>query len=234
VAGDLVVIVVLLYGNLMIASVQLLETGILAAPRRLLRPPRPAAIPGLRAALAVTLAPLGPRLLPSPRPGRVGLICAWDDDASCSAFLNGAAAAPFAGGYAVRLRPTRVVGDWPPFGPLEIERTAEDDGPVAVLTLGRLRLRRTLPFLRASAAAETDVVASPALVLATGLARPPGVVGTFSLWRDRAEMRAVVEPAGGGHRTATAAHAADPFHHASAFIRFAPYGATGEWRPGIH
>jgi hypothetical protein len=31
------------------------------------------------------------------------------------------------------------------------------------------------------------------------------------------------------HRAAVKAHAKRPFHHASAFIRFRPYGAEGEW-----
>jgi hypothetical protein len=36
-------------------------------------------------------------------------------------------------------------------------------------------------------------------------------------------------PSGAEHRDAVKAHAERPFHHASAFIRFRPYGAEGEW-----
>jgi hypothetical protein len=47
-----------------------------------------------------------------------------------------------------------------------------DDGkPAAVLTLGRLRVSRTIRFLRASAAAEGQAVGEPALLASTGLAR---------------------------------------------------------------
>jgi len=223
----------LLYGNIMVVSVQLADDGPLAALRARRATPRPSAVAGLRDARAVTLAPLGPRLLPSPRPGRFGLVCAWEDEAACAAWLA-RDGGPFAGGYGVALRPTRVVGAWPPFGPLGVEGGggADEAAPVAVMTLGRLRLRRALPFLRAGAAAEGDAVADPALLLATGMAHPPRFVGTFSLWRDGPSMRAYVERAGGGHRGATAAHGADPFHHAAAFVRFAPYAQTGRWAPG--
>jgi hypothetical protein len=36
-------------------------------------------------------------------------------------------------------------------------------------------------------------------------------------------------PSGSEHRDAVKAHAERPFHHASAFIRFRPYCAEGEW-----
>ena len=64
----------------------------------------------------------------------------------------------------------------------------------------------------------------------TGLARPPALVATFSLWQTTAAMRTYAGGlAGSEHRDAVKAHAARPFHHASAFIRFRPYGAEGEW-----
>ena len=143
------------------------------------------------------------------------------------------AAAALAGGYRVRLKPVRIFGAWPQLGDLGIEQAGGErragGGPVAVLTLGRLRLRRAGAFLRASARAEADALSSPALMLATALARPPRLVATFSVWRDVAPMREYVERAAGGHRRATTLHAARPFHHQSAFIRFEPYDQAGAW-----
>ncbi len=109
--------------------------------------------------------------------------------------------------------------------------TGTGDGPTAVLTIGRLRLLRGPAFLRASAAAERDALRSSGLQLATGLAHPPRIVATFSLWSDVASMRAYVEQHGGGHRDATTSHAARPFHRESAFIRFRPYDEAGTWHP---
>jgi hypothetical protein len=218
----------------MVTSVHLATVPRAESLRLLRRPPRAEEVPGLRYAETVAAAPLSPHLLPAPKPGRVGLIAAWDDDAALDGFLAGhPSAAALAGGYSVRLRPARIVGAWPQLGDLNLGRPGEEqpvaDGPVAVLTLGRLRLRRAVAFLRASAKAEGDALASPALTLATGLARPPRLVATFSVWRALAPMRDYVEHAGGGHRSATTRHAARPFHHQSAFIRFEPYDQTGDW-----
>src|SRR4051794_6720998 len=214
----------------MILSVHLADVGARSAPGLLRRVPRDQA--GLRWATVALAAPLGPRLLPTPRPGRVGLIAAWDDDAALDGFLaSHPVAARLAGGWHARLEPLRVYGAWPALPGLpRREQPVDDDERVAVLTLGRLRLGRILPFLRASAAAEGQAVADPALVASTGLARPPGLVATFSLWRTAREMRAYATGGSGpAHHAAVSAHAARPFHHESAFVRFRPYAEQGTW-----
>jgi hypothetical protein len=177
-------------------------------------------------------APLSGRLLPRPDFGRVGLIAAWEDDSALDAFLaSNKLAALLAHGWRVRLRPTRVSGAWPQLPGLPADEEPMDDAePAAVLTLGHLRPSQTLRFLRATAAAEELVVRDPAVLAATGLARPPAFVATFSLWRSTGAMRAyargAIEP---GHRAAVHAHAARPFHSQSAFVRFRPYSAEGSW-----
>jgi hypothetical protein len=213
-------------------SMHLADVGRAAAPRLLRRRPEPADAPGLRYAQLMTGAPLGPGLIPRPQPGRVGLMAAWDDDGALDGFLAGHPLAErLAGGWHVRLEPLRAYGAWsalPDFPKPELP--VDDDEPVAVLTLGRLKLRRALPFLRASAAAEGQAVADPALLAATGLARPPRLVATFSLWRGAAAMRAYATGGSGPeHRAATDAHRARAFHHESIFARFRPYASHGEW-----
>lgn len=192
----------------------------------------PAGVPGLRYSEITTAAPLSGKLLPRPDLGRVGLIAAWDDDRALDDFLAGHPLAErWAQGWRVRLRPTRIVGAWSQLHGLSAseERMGEDE-PAAVLTLGRLRLSQAVRFLRASAAAEELAVHDPALLASTGLVRPPALVATFSLWRSVGAMRAF---AGGashpGHLAAVAAHAARPFHRESAFLRFRPYDAEGNW-----
>jgi len=192
----------------------------------------PSRVFGLRYAEVTTAAPLSGRLLPRPKLGRIGLIAGWDDDSAVEAFLAGhPLAAQLAHGWYVRLQPTRVFGTWPGLSGLAATEEPMDDAePAAVLTLGHLRLSQTLRFLRASAAAEGLAVRDPAVLAATGLARPPGLVATFSLWRTTAAMRAYARgDSGPGHLAATQANAARPFHHESAFIRFRPYAANGNW-----
>ncbi|HXB64093.1 MAG TPA: hypothetical protein VNV42_04350 [Solirubrobacteraceae bacterium] len=215
----------------MVASFHIADVGIGALAR--LRPgavsPNPA---GWRYAELAIAAPLGGRLLPRPQPGRAVLVAAWDDDDALDRFLaQHPLAARLAGGWHVRLQPTHVFGSWARLPGLpEREQPMDDEEPAAVLTIGRLRLAQALRFLRASAAAEELAVGDPALLASTGLARPPRLLGTFSLWRTTAAMRAYASGrADPRHNAAAREHRDRPFHSESAFVRFRPYAARGSW-----
>lgn len=217
----------------MIASFHLAETGKLAGLRLLRRATLTNLAPGLRYGVLAAASPLGANRLPRPDPGRVALIAAWDDDGAIDRFL---AAHPLAqalsGGWHTRLQPMHIFGAYPPLDGLvgDAPPAMGAEEPAAVLTIGRLRLSQAPRFLRAGAAAERLAVKDPAMLRGTGLARPPGLVATFSLWRTTREMRAYAGGRSGPeHRDAVRAHAERPFHHASAFIRFRPYAAEGEW-----
>jgi hypothetical protein len=215
-----------------IASVHLADLSKRAALRLLRTGLDPAETPGLRYAETTVAAPLGGQLLPRPDFGRVGLIAAWHDDRALDAFLAAhPLAEQLAHGWRVRLQPTRIYGAWPQLpGIVPEEQPMDDEEPAAALTIGRLRLSQTVRFLRASAAAEDLAVRDGALLASTGLARPPALVATFSLWQSTAAMRAYIRgDTGPAHLAATRAHAARPFHHESAFVRFRPYAAEGSW-----
>lgn len=138
-------------------------------------------------------------------------------------------AAALTGGWRVRLEPLRLWGSWPGVpDDLPRARTVEHEGPAAVLTLGRLRLTQAPRFFRTSARAEARVVEAPGRIWSTGLARPPPLVATCSLWSSTEALTTYAygrrEPA---HADAIAADRARPFHHRSAFIRFRPYASEG-------
>lgn len=217
----------------MIASVHLANVGPRAALRLLRKTRQGPRAPGLRYGVVTTTAPLSGHYLPRPSLGRVGLIAMWDSEPALEGFLAGDPLAEvFAGGWRVRLQPTHVFGAWPRLDDLVSGKLVmSDDEPAAVITLGRLRFSQTVRFLRASASAEALAVRDPALLFSTGLARPPAIVATFSLWQSTAAMReyasGATEPA---HRAASLAHARRPFHHESTFMRFRPYAAEGSWR----
>jgi hypothetical protein len=180
----------------------------------------------------VFAARLGNRI-PLPQPGRIGLIAAWDDDAALDCFLTGH---PFAGnldgGWHARLQPLHCFGSWAGLAGLPAKALpADDDEPVAALTLGRLRISRTRAFLRSARPAERDAVGNPDVVAATGLGRltPPRLVSTFSIWRNLAAMREYAFGASGSHQAAVRVDRAKPFHRESAFIRFRPYASHGTW-----
>jgi hypothetical protein len=216
----------------MIVSVHLASIGLAATPGVLRHPPNPSEVPGLRYAETTITAPLSGKLIPALSPGRVGLIAAWEDDAALDEFsANHPLAAQLSGGWQVRLSPLRVSGAWSEIPDLPAqELPVTDQEPVAVMTLGKLRFGRAIPFLRASARAEGEAIADPALLASTGLARPPRLVATFSLWRSAKEMRDYAHGRSDrAHPAATRAHAEKPFHRESAFVRFRPYASQGIW-----
>jgi hypothetical protein len=214
----------------MILSIHIADVPAHTAATALARPPRPGRVAGLRYGTTVLTAPLSPHLLPVPRLGRVGLIGAWDCDEDVDRFLaDDRLAAIFAGGFQARMRAVHAFGSFAPLdGLVGEDPDIGGQEPAGVLTIGRLRLRQTVRFLRASAAAEGLAASSAGMIAATGLARPPRLVSTFSLWRGKQAMRAY---AGGGegpaHRDAVRAHAARSFHHEAAFIRLRPYAIEG-------
>ncbi len=207
------------------------ELGPRQAAEVLLRPPKPAAVPGLTYAETTTTAALGEPLLPPRQLGQVGMIAAWrDDDALDDFHRRHPLARHLAGGWRVRLQPLRVFGAWAGMPGLPARALpVEADEPVGVLTLGRLRLLRTAAFRRSATPAEQAAIESPALLAGTGLARPPRLVATFSLWRSAAAMREYATLPGGAHDAAVRTDRARPFHHESAFVRFRPYASEGQW-----
>jgi len=213
----------------MVVSVHIADLGLVRAVR-LLRQRVDA--PGLTWAQLAATAPLRGQRGRLPRPGRVALIAAWENEESVERFMSGHSVAhELADGGHIRMRPVRTVGSWTPMA--GIEEFAEEMEPneqAAVLTLGRMRIRRALPFFRASGPAEKLAVDDPVVEYATALARPPRFVATFSIWNGVDAMRDYSTGRNRpGHRDAMRAHAANPFHHEAAFIRFRPYARAGEF-----
>jgi hypothetical protein len=213
----------------MIASVHIADVGVPATLGVLRKAPDPAKVPGLRTAHVALAAPFRDSPLPAPQFGRAALLAFWDDDDALDRFLaQHPLARTLAGGWHLRLAPLRAWGAWPGL-PADIttDRHVDHDGPAAVLTLGRARVPRLIPFLRTSAKAGAAATKAPGLVWATGLARPP-FFATCSLWEDSRALSTYsygrAEPA---HADAIHEDADKPFHHRQAFIRFRPYGSHG-------
>jgi hypothetical protein len=216
----------------MIVSVHLADVTRRRALSALRRSLDPASTSGLQYADVAIAAPLSAGLVPRPTLTRLGLIAAWEDESALDEFMAGhPLAEQMASGWHARLEPLRASGSWaelPAFPPSE--RPVDDDEPVVVLTLGRLRPSRGLAFLRSSAAAEAQALADPALLAATALARPPGLVATLSLWRTAAAMRDYAYGRSGhGHTSAVDVQRRRPFHTESIFMRFRPLASDGQW-----
>jgi hypothetical protein len=213
----------------MIASVHVADVGARSALALVRKAPKPAEVSGLRHADVALTAPLSASLLGKPDPGRIGLVALWDDDDALDRFLSShPLAAKLDGGWHVRLAPLRAFGTWPGLPTdLTTSRAVTNEGPVGVLTLGRLRFSQAVRFLRTSAKAEGRAIVAPGLIWATGMARPPFVC-TCSLWESaRASATYAFGRAEPAHADAITAGEEKPFHHQQAFIRFRPYGSVG-------
>jgi hypothetical protein len=212
----------------MLLTVHLVPANAPQALRRLRRHPAPT--DGLIWSETTLTAPL-----PASAPPRVdgnGLIAAWRDAEALDAFLDGDPLAGWlAAGWSARLEPLRAYGAIPELPGLgRPERKVDPQEPVAVLTFGRTRLHRLVPFLRASAGAERQARRDPAVLLSTAMTRPPRTVATFSVWRTAEAMRDYATRAGAGHAEAMRRNAERPFHRDQLFARFRPSAVEGSFR----
>jgi hypothetical protein len=214
----------------MIATVQLADLGPASTLRAIMRRPKPSDTPGLKAAEVAVFAPLALSGPPSIR--RAGLIAFWDDDDAFDRFVdNDPIGERFSGGFQARLRPLRAHGSWPGL-PADVpnSRAVQHDGPVVVLTLGRLRISQAVRFLRTSRPAERAAAAHEGMIWGSAAARPP-FVATMSIWGNAQVTAAFAygrqQPA---HSDAISAQQRKDFHRQSAFIRFAPTRLEGTLR----
>jgi len=164
------------------------------------------------------MAELSPHAFRPPRIHGLAWIATWSDSDALDEFLAGENAEQVCVGWWARLSPVRTAGTWSAYPDLPDRELPAGEGPVAALTLGRLKPTRIPAFLRTSARAEADALTAPGLTFAAALAGPQRTVATFSLWQDRTSMRAYVER--NGHHNAMRNQAARPFHTESAFIRY--------------
>jgi len=219
-----------------IASVHIADHTAVASVRCYARPPFDRRQPGLRNAALTTVAPLSASRIPSLDPRRLALIAFWDDEAALERFEQDT---PFGRelrgrGWQTRLAPVRGTGTFPGLDDdLPTDRHLDPDGPAAVLTIGKLRIPRAAAFVRAAAKAQGRALTAGGLVWGAGLARVP-IVSSFTLWSSSDALRDYAY--GAAHETAaTTSHVAAmnedhaaPFHHHGAFVRFRPYGWSGE------
>jgi hypothetical protein len=211
----------------MIATVQLADLGPATTLRAIMRRPKPSDTPGLKAAEVAVFAPLA---LSGPPPiRRAGLIAFWDDVDAFDRFVdNDPIGQRFSGGFQARLRPLRAHGSWPGL-PADVptSRAVQYDGPVVVLTLGRLRISQAARFLRTSRPAERAAAAHDGMIWGSAAARPP-FVATMSIWGNAQATAAFAygrqPPA---HSDAISAQQRKDFHRQSVFIRFAPTRLEG-------
>lgn len=160
----------------------------------------------------------------------------WASEAALEAFLQSPPYGVFGGSaWHLRMRFYRRWGSYTGLHDAVPQRElAEPSGPVAAVTLARLRLSQTLRFTRWGKPVEAQVRDSPGLMHGAVSFRPMNVFSTFSIWESEAAMLAMVRGkrgAGAEHRDAMVERAQRPFHHEFTTMRFVPVSEHGVW-PG--
>jgi hypothetical protein len=212
----------------MIATIHVVDLGPASAARAGMRRPALDDVPGLRWADTALLAPLAFAGPPPVR--RAGLFAFWDDEDSIDRFTRDhPVGRRYSGGFHARLRPLRAHGSWPGLPPeVPASRAVPHEGPVVVLTLGRLRMSQIVRFLRTSRPAEKSAVADEKMIWGTAAQRLP-FVATISIWESgKASAAYAYGRQRPQHHDAVAEQERKDFHRQSAFIRFAPIRIEGE------
>ena len=216
----------------MFASLHVADVGLLQSFR--IRPPSPESVPGLLDARSGLTARLAPSFIPDPAWGRAMWLAFWEDEASLDRFLetDDPIVKQFSDGWSVRMIPLRAHGAWPGFPTdLTAEAAEETTGPVVVLTIGLLRMKRALAWTRASTKVQKQFVDTPGVVWAMGASRPPKFVATMSVWESAAAAAGFAKKQGEAHLAAMTESSASPFMREEIFARFRPVATSGSLGP---
>jgi hypothetical protein len=156
----------------------------------------------------------------------------WDDEASLDSFLktDSPLVTTFADGWDLRMVPLRGHGTWPGF-PTDAAPQTSYEGPVVVLTLGLLRLRRSMAWTRASNRVQKQFLKTPGVIWAMGASQPPLFTATVSLWESSAAAMAFAHQPGEAHAVAVAENDESPFMQQEIFARFKPVSSKGSLGP---
>lgn len=215
----------------MIASLHVADVGLIKSFR--VRPPSPQTVPGLRDARAGLTARFTDSVIPDPAFGRAMWLAFWDDEASLDRYLESKSplVEMFQKGLTIRMVPLRSHGAWPGF-PTELgDDHVAYDGPVVVMTLGLLRLRRSFAWTQASNRVQKQFLTAPGVIWAMGASRPPLFAATVTVWESATAASTFAHQPGGAHSTAIDENAGNPLMRQEIFARFKPCSSTGSLGP---
>lgn len=216
----------------MFASLHVADVGLLKSFR--VRPPSPDSVPGLLDARSGLTARFTRSIIPDPAWGRAMWLAFWDEEASLDRYLatNTPLVQAFDDGLTVRMEPLRGHGAWPGF-PADSDLNGNDeyDGPVVVLTIGLLRLRRSMAWTRASNKVQQQFLETPGVIWAMGASQPPLFAATMSVWESGTAAAAFAHKQGAAHAAAIAAGSERPFMRQELFARCKPVASSGSLGP---
>lgn len=175
----------------------------------------------------------GTRTGPSADLRRTALFAVWDDESDLDAFLADAAIARRWSGaeeqWHVRLRGLSGHGRWRGVAVNDGLTVGSSAGPVAVITRADVRPSAWRAFRRAGPAVDAELQGVDGLLAVVGIGEAPvGRLGTFSLWRSAADVRAFATTMP-HHVEVMRRTRRERWYGEELFARFEPYASSGSW-----
>jgi hypothetical protein len=161
---------------------------------------------------------------------RTALFAVWQDERAMDSFLHGNPWPDTTESWHVRLAGLGGHGTWRSVPVLDrIAASGADGGPVAVITRADVRLRSWRAFRAAGPGVSEALQRAEGLLDVVGIGEAPvGRLGTFSVWRSAADVRAFAH-GNVVHTRVVRATREGRWYGEELFARFAPYGSTGTW-----
>lgn len=222
-----------------IHSFHLAEVPLRAGTTALVRPPRPATVPGLDHLETLSLMRLGAPVVSPDRLqlGRVAVFAQWQDEVALERFLaRDPLGCSLTAGWHVRLEFLRRWSNIAAFRGLPAKTGGwHQDEPVVAVTLARMRIQEIPRFLHHGRPVERLVRDHPGVTLALAGFRPPRTISTFSIWRSGRQMVEMVHGRSDvedpkRHSDAMRERERRDFHHEFATFRFRALSEHGAWQ----
>jgi heme-degrading monooxygenase HmoA len=163
---------------------------------------------------------------------RSALFAVWDDEAALDDFLATSTIArrwrAADEHWQVRLRGVAGHGRWRGVDVLAGLTPGDPDGPLAVVTRADVRLGAWRAFGRAGTGVDVELQDADGLLAVVGIGEAPvGRLGTFSLWRSAADVRAFTTSP--HHAEVIRRTRRERWYGEELFARFEPYASSGSW-----